>query len=395
MSMRHFRVGYLIVSVRGPATEKFINLASSQGISLWDIRRGPDVAFLRVEVDSFFALRPLSKKTGCRLRIEHKTGLPFLFSRLRRRRGLVFGLALFVSALYFFSSFVLFIGVEGAETLGRERILAVAEKTGVRPGILKARLDKERLANELMLLEPEIAWVGIRVEGTLLVIEVVEKNRPPADSARPAHIVAAKDGLVTDLLVVTGEPKVRPGETVRSGQLLIEGVLLPGEMSPAVPSPVRARGEVWARVWYAGYGEAAMQESVKTKTGRRSVLWSLVVDGKRVLQIGREQVRFSDFAVETRKQRLPERIVRFPVEIITIQRYELLSEKRVLTYEQALELAAERARAEAVRQLPAGLESKSVGLREVTTENTSLVRVRYVLETLENIAAVKETAGGD
>jgi len=395
VSMRHFRVGYLIVSVRGPATEKFINLASSQGISLWDIRRGPDVAFLRVDVDSFFALRPLSKKTGCRLRIEHKAGLPFLCSRLRRRRGLVFGLVFFVSALYFFSSFVLFIGVEGAETLGRERILAVAEKTGVRPGILKARLDKERLAKELMLLEPEIAWVGIRAEGTLLVIEVVEKNRPPADSARPAHIVAAKDGLVTDLLVVTGEPKVRPGETVRSGQLLIEGVLLPGEMSPAVPSPVRARGDVWARVWYAGYGEAAIQESVKTKTGHRSVLWSLVVDGKVVLQIGREQVRFSDFAVETRKQRLPERIVRFPVEIITIQRYELLSEKRVLTYEQALELAAERARAEAVRQLPAGLEPKSVGLREVTAGNASLVRVRYVLETLENIAAVKETAGGD
>ena len=73
---------------------------------------------------------------------------------------------------------------------------AAAEKAGLRTGLPKAGLDKEHLAAAMLLLEPELAWVGINIQGTLLVIEVVEKSRPPAGDERPAHLVAARDGLM-------------------------------------------------------------------------------------------------------------------------------------------------------------------------------------------------------
>jgi similar to stage IV sporulation protein len=395
MAVRRFFAGYLVIAIHGTAAEKFINMASGLGLPLWDISsRGAETAVFKAGVDSFFELAPLARKTGCRLRIMRKAGWPFFYRRLRRRRGLLLGSCLFVFLLYFFSSFILFIRVEGAETLGRERILAVAERAGLRPGLPKAALDKERLSAAILLLEPEIAWVGINVQGTLLVIEVVEKSRPPAGEERPANLVAARDGLIVDLLLVTGEPRVRLGETVRRGQLLIEGVLFPGTY-PVSPLPVRARGEVWARVWYAGYGEAALQEPVATRTGRRAVSWSLVVDGREVLRAGRDGTSFSHFDVETGKQRLPERIAPVPVEIITMIKHELHLQVQELSLEQALALAAERAREQAELQLPAGVEPRHIDQRQIKTGSSQQVRVRYVLETLENIAEIQEAAGGE
>jgi similar to stage IV sporulation protein len=392
MAVRRFLAGYLVIAIQGAAAEKFINLACGMGLPLWDINRGRESAVLRAGVDSFTDLCRLARRTGCRLHIVRKAGWPFFYSRLRRRRGLLVGLGLFVGALYFLSSFILFIRVDGAETLGRERIMAAAEKVGLRPGMLKTGLDKERLAAALLLHEPELAWVGLNVRGTLLVIEVVEKNRPPAAVDRPAHLVAAKDGLVVDVLLVTGEARVRPGETVKRGQLLIEGVLSPGTY-PVSPLPARARGEVWARVWYAGYGEAALQEPVATRTGRRAASWSLVVDGKEVLRVGRVGAPFLHFDVETGKQRLTERIAPVPVEIITTVKYELLLQAHELSFETAQELAAERAKNQAVLQLPAGVEPRHIDL-QVTKGSGELVRVRYVLETLENIAEIQEAGGG-
>ena len=393
IALRRFLAGYLVISIHGAATEKFINLAGGLGFPLWDIGRETGSAVFRADVDSYYALSRLARKTGCRLRIVRKAGWPFFYSRLRRRRGLLLGLGLFVGVLYFLSSFILFIRVEGAETLGRERIMIAAEKAGLRPGILKTGIDKERLAAKLMFHEPELAWVGINVRGTLLLIEVVEKNRPPAGNDRPAHLVAAKDGLIVDLLLVTGEARVRPGETVRRGQLLIEGVLSPGTY-PVAPLPARARGEVWARVWYSGYGEVALQEPVVTRTGRRAVTWAVVVSGKEVLRVGRGGTPFLHFDVETDKQRLPERIAPLPVEIITTIKYELHLQVHELNPEQALALAAERARNQAELQLPDGVEPRHIDLQQIKTENDQLVRVRYVLETLENIAIIENTEGG-
>ena len=98
--IRYAITGYLEISVEGRATEKFINLAMHQGIPLWNIRHGAEYAVLNTDVDSFFDLRHLAKRSGCRLRIRRKAGLAFLVSRLNRRRGLVAGLLIFVATLY-------------------------------------------------------------------------------------------------------------------------------------------------------------------------------------------------------------------------------------------------------------------------------------------------------
>ena len=407
LKMRHTITGYLELSVEGAATEKFINLAIRQGIKLWDIQQTTGHAVLKVDVDSLFDLRHLARKTGCRIHILRKAGLPFLYSRLFRRRGLVLGLCFFVLTLYVLSSFVLFVGIEGNQRLEEAYIRQLAADAGVHPGLAKTRLDKDEVANKLILAEPDIAWVGIEVRGTRLIIEIVETIDPPVNPDTPGNIVAAKDGLITDVLVISGEARVNPGDIVSRGQILIEGVLEPQLVPPTVGAdgeelnqgpvtvPVRARGEVHARVWYEGYGEANLSEYDPVRTGQRYSAWTLMVDGQSVLRIGRQNIPYHHYEQDTANARVLERILRVPVEIITETTYEIERKERKLTLEQATDLAAERARTLVHLQLPVGVTVESVALDAMEEEQEGLVSVRYVLETLENIAKEETDPGGD
>jgi similar to stage IV sporulation protein len=393
--------GYLVISVRGPAAEKFINMAVKSGAHLWDISAGDGESTLKVSVDDFFELRHLARKTGCRLHIVRKVGFPFFYYRLIRRRGMVLGVTFFIACLYLLSSIILFIGVEGADTIGEERIRVLADELGVRPGIMKKGLEKEQLANEMIIREPDISWVSFKMRGTRLVIEVVERIKKPPVQSDSANLVATKDGLIVDVLVVMGEARVKAGDTVIRGQLLIEGMLRPQDplAAPGAPEvvtiPVHAQGEVWARVWYEGYGESSLQQVTRSRTGKRTATWYLLVDGQEVLRLGRKQIPYRNYEVQTIKRDFSKRNFQLPVELITEYAYELALEYTLLSHEQALEVAAERGRILAELQLPAGVAVKATSVEELEIEDTELVGVRYIIETLENIVTEEDLEAMD
>ena len=303
---------------------------------------------------------------------------------------MVLGLTLFVTTLYYLSSLVLFVSVEGARSVGDERVRELVLEMGVRPGTRKSRLDTDQIATDLLTREPRLSWVNLRFQGTMLLIEVVEKIQLLPEHIGPSNLVAAKDGLVTEVLVVTGEPLVKRGDTVFRGQVLIEGLIRPQPADPGQASPesvpVQALGEVWARVWYEGYGEAALTKALKTRTGRRVAVWTLVVNGQEVLRVGKAAVPYRNYETQTVKRDFSRRIINLPIEINTIYAYELNLEEKTLTYEEALEKAALRARFLVEVQLPPGVIAENTVVEEVDAGGEGLVGIRYVMETVENIA---------
>ncbi|NLZ38968.1 MAG: sporulation protein YqfD [Firmicutes bacterium] len=399
--LRCFFTGYLVIAVHGRAAEKMINLAIRRRIPVWDVQHRRNYICLKIDVDSFFEMRHLARQTACRLKILQKVGLPFFYRRLIKRPGLLIGLCFFVGVLYFLSSMILFIDVKGNENLKTEYILQLAEDTGIRPGIFKEKLKQNEIAQQMLIKEPKLEWVGLHLQGTRLLIEVVEKIELPAEPDTQTNLVAAKDGLVTDVLVVTGEAKVKPGDTVRRGQLLIEGVLHPEspylseEGAQLSPVPVRARGEVQARVWYEGYGEAALTESIRRRTGKRITNWTLLVNEQPVLRLGRIKVPYLAYDTETISRSFSKRIIAFPVEIITETYHEVELQEKKLSRAEAIKIATKRAKTLAELQLPDGVEVKDITVEEISLAEGGIVVVRYIVETLENIAVEKTVSGGE
>ncbi|OPZ94852.1 MAG: putative stage IV sporulation protein YqfD [Planctomycetes bacterium ADurb.Bin412] len=133
--------GYLEISIRGAMVERFINLATQQGVSPWDIRRINQTVNAKINVSDFRCLRPLARKTQCRVRILGRHGLPFVVLRLRKRKTFAAGALLFCLTLYFLSSFIWFVEIAGTDELEPGLIREKAASLGIRPGVMRFSID--------------------------------------------------------------------------------------------------------------------------------------------------------------------------------------------------------------------------------------------------------------
>lgn len=393
-----YLVGYLTVRVEGQRIEPFINMAMVRGIRLWDIRHLSHHAITaRVRISGFFSLRHIARKTRCRMRIVRRHGLPFLAVSLKKRKMLALGAVFFLFLLYFLSSLVWFVEVVGNQQVATEDILRVAQREGFRSGTPRWRLDKLRLEKVLAREFPLVAIFSVEIRGTRVLIEVVEKKLPPPqeEESQPSHIVAARSGVIEDLIVLVGEPVAKPGDTVRAGQMLISGILpVPGTGSltppPGVilppplslePERVCARGLVRARVLYTAVGESPVVESNWRPTGRRVTRLFISGGGREVIVYGPREAPYPVFAREQQEVRIP----RMPL-LLT---WERLSELEPYTVEYGLEGAAARAAARARAEIDRARMPQSEILSEkidpVPLDDPNRVRVRVQLEAMEDI----------
>ena len=105
-----------------------------------------------------------------------------------------------------------------------------------------------------------------------------------AGEESPAELVAARGGLVRRVNVLEGSPKVREGQLVTEGEVLV-GAELPNLTN--APRLVRARGAVMADTWYELTAVRPLKEALKSPKGVARSRFALMFGKKRVnLYIG-------------------------------------------------------------------------------------------------------------
>ncbi|MCL2336464.1 MAG: sporulation protein YqfD [Firmicutes bacterium] len=397
--------GYVTVTLPEECLEKFINLAVFRGIFLWDIKGvGTGRVLMKVRLDNVQALRHVARMAGCRFKIINRCGLPFFIKRMRQRRVLVAGALVFVAALYLLSSFVWSVEVSGNNRVSDQVVEQVASQAGLKPGVFRWGLNIPALEKTIQQQVPGLAWVGVSVQGVKVSIKVVEKTLPPPDeAAHPTDLVAARDGLITELLVFSGQPLVNEGNTVVKGQVLIaslvspppatEEITLPGAEKPQVEQPahyVRARGIVKARVWYEALADVKLTERGCKFTGREMTRFGIKIGDKEIILIGPGRIPYTHYARQVKSKPGPKwRNTNIPVELLTVKFYEekpyinrhTEAEARNLAYRKALESIRGQLAGEAV------ITNKS--MEELAAPEPGSVRVKAIVETFENIGISK------
>lgn len=390
--------GYVEISLWGVRPEKVINMALSRGITIWDIRHeGQDKYRLKVSLGGYKALRALIRRSSCRVKLLRKKGLPFYLMRAKRRKVLVLGTFFFCLTLYFLSSFVWFVEVTGNKLVSTETILAKSTELGLKRGVPKAAFNRNELASRLLLQIPELSWVGVHAQGTKIIIEVAEKTLPPEDGENiPADLVARLDGIIEELLVLTGTPIVQEGDKVKKGQVLIAGFVYPqiivseeGQISPGgEPRPVRAKGVIRARVVRSCIEQCPMREEIKKDTGAAAKIILLKLFGKEVYLRGTGETPFTHFRSIRQVKPLLDmrgRNLQGTVELITIIYMEQTCEVLEWGIEGAYQEATRRAHALLERDLPQDCKIVERKTEPLPAQNNGMVAIRYILETVENI----------
>jgi len=392
--------GYIVIQVQGAGVERLINLALCRGIRLWDIARQPgDLVVMKTHPHSFRFLRPLVRQTSCRVRITHKGGIPFTIAHFRRRSTMVAGATLFVLMLYLATSFIWFVDVtapEGLSLVKEEEIRERAARAGLRPGVWRNKVDVDHVKIQLEDQFPLLAWTGVEIHGTRARIQVVERVLipPELDKRLPAHVVATRDGVVQEILVLMGEPVVTEGQTVQRGQVLISGAVspqppsVPKGTSPSQPTRyVRARGVVRARVWYEAVAEYPHSLVEEKPTGRKTSQWSIRLNYKEVIlkkpRMSYQAYRvFEEFSYLPRWRNLP-----LTVELVKSTYHEVEMRTTEMGAAGAAEQAARVATERIMAELPEG--AKVVDRQvQVVPSREGTTRVRVLVETLEDIGMV-------
>ena len=193
---------------------------------VWDIARKEDYLICCIYVDDFKNIRQFIKKTHCLVHIKGKFGLPFYIERWKCRKPFFVGIFLAIFLLFFLSTYIWDIHIEGNLMYTDEAIIKFLEEEGIYQGMKKTSIDCDKVEKRLKENYERMSWVSAYVSGTRLMIQVKENYgilKVEAKEIKKADLVAGSDGKIISIITRCGTPLVKKGDRIKKGQVLVSG----------------------------------------------------------------------------------------------------------------------------------------------------------------------------
>ena len=272
-------LGYVEFQATGGFPERFLNLCNINGITLWNVQNDGVKVKACTPIKAYRNIRKPAHKSGMKVKITRKRGLPFFVKYNKARVGVLIGA--FVSVvLLFLSSCVLWdVEVTGNTKIKNEELLESLSGYDVRVGSVKSEIDTKSVESQLLKEYPELSWASINIFGMKAVLEVKENKDMPEiiDDNIPMNIVAKKDGRIILVNGYSGTNVVKEKDVVLSGDLLISGIKINQDGSERA---VRAKGKVFAETTTNLSAEISRFQEVKviSETNIRHKIYVLGVE---------------------------------------------------------------------------------------------------------------------
>lgn len=311
-TLAHICKGYLQVRMQGYSPERFLNLCRANQVEIWELSFEKDGHHFKASLPDYRRIKPLVRKSGVRLKILGKYGLPFFLHRNRRRKLFAAGFAAFFLVLFVMTRFIWNITLEGNYRFTDDMLLHYLDTQDIRYGVRKDTIDCDRLEESIRSAWPDILWVSARVSGTRLMIRIKENDvigQLPEQDQTPQDLVSTKAGQIVSMIVRRGKAQVQIGDTVEPGQVLVSGMVpIYGDSEELIRRDyVRADGDITARTQVTERQPLSKMVTERTETGavrrglhlrlgncsfvwmlpkKGDLSWKLVTDSRQVTLFG-------------------------------------------------------------------------------------------------------------
>ncbi len=328
--------GYLVIEAKGDFLERFINLAVSSNIFLWDIKKtSPKTATLRISITGFKRIQKAARVTGTSVRIIRRRGLPNFLNKHRKRKAFFGGILLFALITATLCSFIWSVEITGTEKTDQNVLRSELASCGIKAGAWKFGHSAQKIKREMMLKNPDISWIWVDIRGTRAFVEVRERTEKPdmIPENEPCNIIADCDGVIVDMTVLSGRAVVSGGDVVKKGDLLISGV---DDTLHTGPVTYHANGKVYAFTWHADEGVFPLEITEKKKTGREETRYSVKIGNVEIPVFPLTKTGFEKYEETTEEKTLKLwGDLYMPVSQTTKRLTEITEEKRTLSAEEA------------------------------------------------------------
>ncbi len=271
-----FIYGQARLSVAVGCLLDLLNVLLELGESYKNIRSDKDTASVDLAYPSALRAQRVCEERGIESEITLFYGLPYLFSRLLKRPGLIAGIITALVIISLGNNILWDVRIEGNEELSNTEIKAVLSEHGVRPGVFLDKLDIGSIQTEIEHASDEIAWISVNVIGTVAYVEVIEENTPPVKAPPEGdgvNLIAERDGVIVGFEVIAGEPVAEIGMTVHEGELLVGGLL---DSERFGYRAIESKGKVFAHTEYVFEAEIPYEYTVRTPEKRKICEISLI-----------------------------------------------------------------------------------------------------------------------
>ncbi len=226
MGMIRSMTGMLCLEITSSTPADMLTAVNRSGIAVYDVIYKSELCVcVRILRRDYRALQTLLERRGEAVKIQKREGLFWSLSSLRGRPVLLFGTVFILLLSLYLPTRILFVEVEGNESVATTLILDKAEQCGIRFGASRIRVRSERMKNALLDAIPQLQWAGINTYGCVAVISVQERSTVTKQTQPHAvsSVVAARDGIIQSITVLQGNVLCRVGEAVKKGQTLVSG----------------------------------------------------------------------------------------------------------------------------------------------------------------------------
>ena len=375
--------GYVRVEVEGYYIERFINICQNKKILIWNLNRQKGVKlYLNIGKKDFKKLKSIARKTNCKIKIKKKKGIPFILHRYKKRKIFLLFLIIIAFFIYTSSKYVWNVEVHVEDNLQIEQIVEDLADLGLKKGVLKSKINTDKLINEFRLKRNDVSWIGIDLKGTNAIVKIVKVDEKPdlLDNSEYCNIVASKSGVITKIIAQNGTAVAKVGEEVKKGDILIAGYM---EGKYTDKRFVHSLGEVQAKIKYQKNEKIYLKQENLKDTGKK--------EKKIQIKFNNFQINFyktlSNFkiydTIYTEKKLKIFSNFYLPISIMEITNKEQIKENKIYSIEEAVEFEKQKLSNEIENDI--ANKENILDVTIDTEEHEEYVDVCVTYEVLENI----------
>ena len=255
-----------------------IRKAVKEGVVIRDVTIGEKRTAFSVEKGGERALDAILTAEGIeRDRVRERRGKRFL-KMIKARPFLAGAAALSIFLFAFFQSFVYRYEISGNRLVNTRTISAVLKEHKIDGFTFKGKVDVDSIRRDVSAIDG-VSFASVRIKGNKLFVDVKEElPKEEVEEERFEPVVSRVSAVITKIVAESGTPRVKIGDSVQKGDVLIDPVYAFTEGE----APAPAKGEVYGVTTYEKrlvIPEISVQSE---RTGEKRKARVLVLSGKEI-----------------------------------------------------------------------------------------------------------------